>query len=461
MNNVEKLSNCGIIPYMEKTICAISTSLGSSAISIIRMSGPKSLEIAQKYFKSKVDFKNLKPRMAYLGDFTFENFSEKCLLIYFKGPNSYTGEDVVEFQIHGGEFLAKRILQELIKNCELATPGEFSKRAFMNGKLSLNEAEGIIDLINSESDAELSSAYSLSTGRFNQKIIEFQNKLTELLARIEVALDYPEVDEELITTQQSKKVLEEINAEVKKLILNSESGAKIKSGVNVAIVGSPNVGKSSLLNALLEKDRAIVSNIAGTTRDTLSETITYNSIKFNLTDTAGIREHGDEIEKIGIERAKREIEKSDVILFIIDLERKLNLEEQNLLKALDKEKTILVLNKIDNKKYNFDCKEFKTCVEISALKELNIDKLKQSIYDKAINNKIDLSKIVLTNIRHINILKECEEKMNNILNGLNEIPFDALAFEIKNIWETFGKITGETENETIINEIFEKFCLGK
>lgn len=447
---------------MEKTICAISTPLGNAAISIIRMSGEKSLEIAKKYFKRKsLKYCDIVPRKSYLGDFAFKDFSEKCLMIYFKGPFSYTGEDIIEFQIHGGEYLSKKMLGELIKNCELATPGEFSKRAFLNGKLSLSEAEGVIDVINSESDAELSSAYSLSTGRFNQKIIQFQEKLTELLARIEVALDYPEHDEELITIREAGKSLKEINAELKKLIDNSESGAKIKSGVNVAIVGSPNVGKSSLLNALLEKDRAIVSNIAGTTRDTLSETIIYNGVKFNLTDTAGIRERGDEIEKIGIERAKKEIENADIILFVVDLEREMTKEELTLLGKLDKNKTIIILNKSDNKKIEIKKERFEDFIEVSALKELNIDKVKKSIYDKSLKNKVDLSKIVLTNIRHINTLKECAEKINSTIKTLEEIPFDVLAFEIKNLWNLFGKITGETENEKIIDEIFSKFCLGK
>jgi tRNA modification GTPase len=447
---------------MEKTICAISTPLGNSAISIIRMSGEKSLKIAEKYFSSStLNYGEIKPRYVYLGDFKFENFSEKCLMIYFKSPNSYTGEDIIEFQIPGGEYLAKKILNELIKNCELAMPGEFSKRAFINGKLSLNEAEGIIDLINSESEAELSSAYSLSTGRFNQKIINFQNQLTELLARIEVALDYPEHDEELITTKEAQKKLKEIESEVLKLIENSESGAKIKSGINIAIVGSPNVGKSSLLNALLEKDRAIVSSIAGTTRDTLSETIIYNGVKFNLTDTAGIRENGDEIEKIGINRAKKEIQNSDIILFVIDLEREMSKEETEILKNLNDKKTIIVLNKLDSKKIDLKFTNFTDIVEISALKEKNIDKLKKTIYDKSLKNKIDLSKIVLTNLRHINVLKECEESISNILKNIKTIPFDALAYEIKNVWNLFGKITGETENEEIINEIFSRFCLGK
>ncbi len=444
---------------MERTICAISTPFGNSAISIVRMSGEKSLEIAKKHFNSEnLNYEYIKPRYAYLGNFNFGNISEKCLMIYFKAPNSYTGEDIIEFQIHGGEFLAKKILEILMKECDLASPGEFSKRAFLNGKLSLNEAEGVIDVINSESEAELSSAYSLSTGRFNQKIKNFQDKLTELLARIEVALDYPEHDEELITEKETEKKLIEINAEISNLLKNSESGSKIKSGVNVAIVGSPNVGKSSLLNALLEKDRAIVSDIPGTTRDTLSETISYNGIKFNLTDTAGIREQGDKIEKIGIERAKKEIENSDVILFVVDSERGINNEEEKILGSLDTNKTIIILNKMDKNKLKHNFEEF---IEISALKEINIDKVKKAIYDKAIKNKIDLSKIVLTNIRHINILKESQEKIDYILGNIYHIPFDALAFEIKNVWNLLGRITGETENEQIINEIFAKFCLGK
>ena len=315
-----------------KTICAISTPLGNSAINIIRMSGNKSLEIIKKFFSSKnLDYSKIEPRKMYLGNFKNGDISEKCLMVFFKGPNSFTGEDIVELQIHGGEFLAKEILNILSKECSLASPGEFSKRAFFNGKMSLSEAEGLIDVINAESQEELKSAYSLSTGRFNRQISDFQNDLTNVLAQIEVALDYPEHDEELITVENARNVLRGISEKLGEIIRNSSCGQKIKSGVNVAIVGSPNVGKSSLLNALLGKERAIVSSTAGTTRDTISETILYNGIKFNLTDTAGIRENGDEIENIGIERAKREIEESDVVLFVTDLSRKINKEEKDLL----------------------------------------------------------------------------------------------------------------------------------
>ena len=307
----------------EKTICAISTPLGNSAISIIRMSGKDSLKIAEQYFSSKsLNYEKIEARKMYLGTFNAEGISEKCLLVYFKAPFSYTGEDVVEFQIHGGEYLAKKILEILAKNCALALPGEFTKRAFFNGKISLDEAEGVIDIINAESQAELSSAYKLSSGKFNKEISAFQKSLTEILAKIEVALDYPEHDEELITAKEAQDVLVEIGNKLEQLIENSSSGQKLKSGVNIAICGSPNVGKSSLLNALLGRERAIVSSVAGTTRDTISETIVHGGIKFNLTDTAGIRNEGDEIEKIGIERAKNEIENSDLTLFVVDLTRK-------------------------------------------------------------------------------------------------------------------------------------------
>lgn len=444
----------------EKTICAISTPLGNSAISIIRMSGSKAIEIAKSFFVSKsLDYENIEPRKMYLGTFEYGDIKEKCLMVFFKAPFSYTGEDIVEFQIHGGEFLAKQILSALCEKCSLASPGEFSKRAFLNGKISLDEAEGIIDVINAESDAELSSAYNLSTGKFNKKIVDFQNQITEVLAKIEVALDYPEHDEELITTEEARKTLVQISSQLEELISNSASGQKLKNGVNIAIVGSPNVGKSSLLNALLGHDRAIVSSTAGTTRDTICETILYKGIKFNLTDTAGIRNEGDEIERIGIERAKQEIDKADLILFVCDLSREMSQEETQMLESLDKKKTILVGNKIDiaipSAKTDYET------INISAKNSENIDALLEKIYNKTVENKIDLSKIVLTNLRHINILKEAQKLSTEVLKNLNTMTLDVVAFEIKRIWNELGKITGETETEQIIDQVFSKFCLGK
>lgn len=424
------------------------------------MSGSKAIEIAKSFFVSKsLDYEKIEPRKMYLGTFEYGNIKEKCLMVFFKAPFSYTGEDIVEFQIHGGEFLAKQILSALCEKCSLASPGEFSKRAFLNGKISLDEAEGIIDVINAESDAELSSAYNLSTGKFNKKIVDFQNQITEVLAKIEVALDYPEHDEELITTEEARKTLVQISSQLEELISNSASGQKLKNGVNIAIVGSPNVGKSSLLNAFLGHDRAIVSSTAGTTRDTICETILYKGIKFNLTDTAGIRNEGDEIERIGIERAKQEIDKADLILFVCDLSREMSQEETQMLESLDKKKTILVGNKIDiaipSAKTDYET------INISAKNSENIDALLEKIYNKTVENKIDLSKIVLTNLRHINILKEAQKLSTEVLKNLSTMTLDVVAFEIKRIWNELGKITGETETEQIIDQVFSKFCLGK
>lgn len=445
---------------MEKTICAISTPLGSSAISIIRMSGKNSLKIAEEFFSCRsLNFSEIEPRKMYLGTFSKGEIKEKCFMVFFKAPFSYTGEDIIEFQIHGGEFLTKQILNALAEKCSLAEPGEFTKRAFFNGKISLDEAEGVIDAINAESEAELSSAFRLSTGAFNKKISSFQNKLTGILAKIEVSLDYPEHNEELVTTNEAQSELSSILKELDEIIQNSSSGQKIKSGVNVAIVGSPNVGKSSLLNALLGQDRAIVSSTAGTTRDTISETILHRGIKFNLTDTAGIREKGDEIEKIGIERARQEIQKSDLILFVCDLSKKLSQSELSLLNSLEKSKTIFVGNKIDLGN-NFAQNNFES-VSISAKNGTNISLLLDKIYEKTIENKIDFSKIVLTNLRHINILKQVKQETENLLGNINFLTLDVVAFEIKKIWNELGKITGETENEQIVDEIFSRFCLGK
>ena len=444
---------------MNETICAIATQLGNSAINIIRISGNKSKEIAEKFFTSKnLNFNFIEPRKMYYGTFKYQEINESCLMVYFKSPYSYTGEDVVEFQIHGGEFLAKRILQIISCFCQLATPGEFSKRAFFNGKITLSQAEGIIDLINAESEEELKSAYNLSTGAFNKNIFEIQNTLKNILAQIEVALDYPEHDEELITVIKSKKELIKIENNLNELLANSSSGEKLKNGVNIAIIGSPNVGKSSLLNAILGRDRAIVSSIAGTTRDTVNETIIYKGVKFNFTDTAGIREISDEIERQGIEKAKEEIKLADLILFVIDSSRALTKDEEKMLNELNTGKTIMVYNKKDISIVNGINEN---AIEISSLYRENINELLEKIYEKSIKEKIDTTKIMLTNLRHINILKEAVTILKDTVENINNLTLDVLAFKIKQIWSELGKITGETENEQIIDEIFSKFCLGK
>lgn len=439
---------------MNETICAIATPAGTGGISIIRISGNKSLDIAKIFFKSKsLDFDKINSRYLYYGKFVGKEVSDQVLMVYFKAPFSFTGEDVVEFQFHGGDFLAKKILSEILNHCRLSEPGEFTKRAFLNGKISLDEAETISDLIFAESDAEIKSLNLLQNGKLGEEIKQKQEELLNILAEIEANLDYPDDFSEnkliLKVVDFSKKLKEDLE----KILENSKNSKQIKNGINVAIVGKTNVGKSSLLNSLLGEDRAIVTDIEGTTRDTITEQILIDGYKVNFIDTAGLRESEDVVEKIGIEKTKQKIQDADLILFVVDLSRELTEEEKELLQKIDKP-YIIVANKSDIKKFDLPLEY----IEISAKNNKNIDILKHEIVNKIISEKIDYSKIVLINERHISIVKNVIKEIDNILDSQS---LDILAFEIKNIWKELGKITGITEDEEIINLIFSKFCLGK
>ena len=442
-------------------ITAVSTPLGIGAISIVRMSGKNCLEIAEKVFVAKnLSYKEIIPRMLYLGYFVFnDNSKEHCMMVYFKNPNSYTGEDIIEFQVHGGTILTQKVLKTLLeKGSSLAEPGEFTKRAFENGKISLDEAESIIGEINAESESELKASLNLAEGRLKNKIKNLQNKLTESIAQIEATLDYPEEDFEQSTKEIIFKGLENVKEEILQFIKDSENSKYIKNGINIAIVGSPNVGKSSLLNALIGEDRAIVTEIEGTTRDVLTESIFYNGVKLNFIDTAGIRESKDKVEKIGIEKSKNIIKNADVILFVLDGSRKINeydLKIKDLLKNL--KNVLTIVNKSDVKRV---LEKQNNELEISALKERQIKEVKEKIYSLVINEKIDYNKTIIINTRQIDILHECEEIIDQIFISKYE-SMDIIAMLIKNLWNTLGRITGESENEKIIDLIFSKFCLGK
>lgn len=441
----------------EKTICALATPIGTGGISIIRISGNESLNIAKNFFVSKqIDFDNIKPRYLYLGNFVSEEVKDQVLMVYFKAPYSFTGEDVVEFQFHGGQLLAQKILKSILTKCSLAEPGEFSKRAFLNGKISLDEAEGISELILAESDTQLKAAEILQSGKLTKTVVEMQNKITDLLAEIEANLDYPDDVEENQLFEKSYNLLEYLNCEIEDILENSKNSNLIRSGVNVAIVGKTNVGKSSLLNALLGEERAIVTNIEGTTRDTIKEKIFVDGITINLIDTAGLRESEDIVEKIGIEKTNNEIKNADIVLVVLDLSRDLTQEEIELLESIKNRPHIIVGNKSDikNKKFGFDY------IEISAKNNENVDEIKKQIIEKTISDKIDFSKLVLTNERHIAILKNAKSKILEALKKQN-VSLDIVAFLLKDIWKELGKISGTTEDEKIIDLVFSKFCLGK
>lgn len=448
---------------MNDTICAISTPLGRGAISIVRMSGKKSLQIMREVFSSKnLDYQNITPRYLYLGNFELDKANEHCLAVYFKSPNSYTGEDMVEFQVHGGTILTQAVLNKLLeKGARLAESGEFTKRAFENGKLSLDMAESVIGEINAESEGQLNSVLALAQGRLSKKIHSLQDNLTECLAEIEATLDYPEEDFEELAKEKIFKNIQNVKKNIEKTIENAKNSRILTQGINIAIVGAPNVGKSSTLNALIGDDRAIVTDIEGTTRDTLTESISYKGIKLNFIDTAGIRESKDIVENIGIEKSKKSIDHADAILFMLDGSRELNQFDKQIQQLLqDKNNVITIINKCDLPRKLENLQKNGEIIEISALNEENIENIKELIYKKVVGEEIDYSQTLVTSTRHIEALNQAKEVCQEIENSKSS-SMDIIAMLIKNVWNCLGKITGESENEDIIDLIFSKFCLGK
>lgn len=444
---------------MNDIIVAISTPMGRGAISIVRMSGQNCLNIAKLFFSStKLDYKKITPNMLYLGNFKIADSCEKCFMVYFKAPNSYTGEDIVEFQIHGGILLSQKVMETLISaGARLANAGEFSQRAFENGKISLDEAESIIGEINAESESELKANLNLAQGKLKEKIETLQGNLMLQLAQIEATLDYPEEDFEKTVKDEIFSSIEMVKQDLELYVKQADSLKYINNGVNIAIVGSPNVGKSSILNALIGQDKAIVTEIAGTTRDIVNESIFYNGIKFNFIDTAGIRESADKVEKIGIEKSQKSIETADIVLCVLDASRKLNEQDKKILNKVKHYRHIIVVNKTDKSRV---LEKINNEMTVSAVTEKGIEELKSSIYNMVIDKNIDFGKIMVSNERQANTLTEGLKICTSILNSKNE-SMDIIAMLIKNLWNCLGKITGQCENESIIDLIFSKFCLGK
>lgn len=445
---------------MKNTIVSISTPLGKGAVAIVRLSGPESLSVALKLFHcKKLNEKNITPRFMYFGEFSLsDNAKEQCLMVYFKAPFSYTGEDIVEFQVHGGVLLAQKIVESCIKaGARMAEPGEYSKRAFLNGKITLDKAEAIIGEINAETEGELNSSLQVTNGRLSQIISNEQEKLTTMLAEMEVGMDYPDETEELGLKLDIKNRLTNIEKEIDEIIDQSKSATYLKNGINVALVGKTNVGKSSVMNALLGENRAIVTNIQGTTRDSISESFVYGGVKINIIDTAGIRETEDVVENIGIEKSKQNLKTADIVLFVLDGSEKETAEDKQIEKLIGDKLHITLINKTDKKRV---VEKKKNEIEISALENKNINKIKQTILDLVIAEKVDFNSLVLTNERQLSILNESKSILKEIFDNQN-ISLDILTMLVKKLWLTLGKITGNTENEDIINLIFSKFCLGK
>lgn len=450
---------------MGKNIVAISSAIGNGGISIIRMSGSEVTKIADQVFSTtNLTPSQFEPRKLYLGKFTYGDISDKCLCVYFKAPNSFTGEDIIEFQVHGGVTLTNYIYESLVAlGCTPATKGEFSKLAFLNGKLSLDEAEGIIDIINAESESEIKAGYNLMEGGLKREIEGIQNNLTELLAKIEVTLDYPEEDLEIETKENILITLNSTLDKLENILSTASYGRYIKDGLKILIFGKTNAGKSSLLNSLLNYNRAIVTDIQGTTRDTLEETFIYKGHKFVLIDTAGIRESDDIVESIGIAKSKEMLKSADIVLFIVDNSRELDNNDFDIMSSLDDRNTIVVVNKCDlDSKANLSEIPFTNSVHVSTTTGENIENLKEKLLQFVVSNNVNNNSIVITNTRHISALKQAIEHCNEALNALmSDCLLDLVSIDIKNIWLSLGDITGNSDNEKIIDDIFSKFCVGK
>ena len=454
------------------TIVSISTAPGIGGIGIIRMSGEKSFEILEKIFKPKTfqEIEDIKGYTIKYGHIVENNeIIDEVLVSYFKAPRSYTTENMCEINSHGGNVVVKKILEICLKNgAELAEPGEFTKRAFLNGRIDLAQAESVIDVINAKSDKEAKSGIKQLEGYLSKEIKGIKQEILDVLVNIEVTIDYPEYDTPEIQEKEIAQMLESVGKKLKKLEKSFDNGKIIKDGIKTAIIGKPNAGKSSLLNAILKEDRAIVTDIAGTTRDTIEEFVTINGIPLNLVDTAGIREASDEVEKIGVEKSIKQANDADLIIAIFDSSKDLEEEDIEILNLIKGKKSIILLNKSDlNSKINENDDRFTSITEnilrISALNKSGIDELYEKIAELFNLNEINLdNEILITNIRHKNIISKSLENVNKAKEALEiNMPIDIITIYIKEILEDLGEITGEVVTEDIINEIFSKFCLGK
>lgn len=447
---------------MEENIAAIATPAGKGGVAIIRISGKSPLVIAAKMFTpvGKTKVADFEPYRMYPGRIDGGNFEDYGLCVYFKAPASYTGEDIVEFQCHGGESIARGILKQTFRlGAKPAGRGEFTKRAFLNGKLSLASCEGVADMINGESEAEVKAGYLLYSEKLTDKVRALQSQLKTLLAGIDVSVDYPEEDIEEQHIAELKEELKKLSQEISLLTASYAVGKKIKSGVTVAICGKPNTGKSSLLNRLLGYDKAIVSDIAGTTRDAVEGVLEIDGRKFNLYDTAGVRESGDFVESIGIERAEAIIRSADVAVFVADIsaQGKIDEEDARVLEMVSGKPLIKVLNKVD---LTNDETETDADVHTSTVTGEGIAKLKQLLYEKGFGARTEDAAFLIEQ-RHFDALERANESLKKAIVACLSQPLDLIGIDVKEAWDALGEITGETATEAIIQEIFEKFCVGK
>lgn len=448
---------------MNDTIAAISTALGVGAISIIRVSGDKSIEIVNKIFDK--DLEKVKSHTIVYGHIVDnENIIDEVLVSVMRSPKTFTTEDVIEINCHGGIATTNKVLELLLKNgARMAEAGEFTKRAFLNGRIDLLEAEGVMDLIDSKTEASRKLAMSALSGNVSRMISDLRNQMIEIITNIEVNIDYPEYEDILVvTTDMINSSITSLEEKLIKILKEAENGKIIKNGINTLIIGRPNVGKSSLLNKLLNEEKAIVTDIEGTTRDIVEGNISLDGIELNIIDTAGIRKTDNIVEQIGVNRSLSLIDKADLIILVLNNNEKLTEEDYKLLDSTKEKKRIIFINKNDlSKNINLDTVD--NVVYGSTMQIFGINALKDKI--KELFNMEEIEKgdfNYLSNARHIATIHECISVVESIKEGLkNSLPIDMLEIDIKKIWELLGNLIGESYDEELLDNLFSRFCLGK
>ncbi len=442
-----------------ENIAAISTAAGVGGVAVIRLSGKSPLSIAEKMFKplGKVSVSDFEPNKMYVGEICGDGFTDLGMAVYFKGPKSFTGEDVVEFHCHGGTAIARGILKTaVLLGARPATRGEFTRRAFLNGKMSLASCEGLIDMINGESVSEVKAGYYLYREKLTSTVKRIQSEIKYAVAYIDAGIDYPEEGTIEDNYDEVVGIINRSLNEISEIITRYGTGRILKKGVSVAILGKPNTGKSSILNTLLSYDKAIVSDIAGTTRDIVEGSIEYNGVRFNFSDTAGIRTSDDKIEAIGVERAKKIMNSADLCVVVLDGSKSLEEEDISVLKDTENLNRIIVANKKDIGKSNFE-----RDIEVSAVTGENFDELKRLIFDKTIGSDVDLSGDFLTEERHYFALNRAKDSLESAKQNFTVNTPEIVALDLKSAWDSLGEVSGETASEDIIEEIFGRFCVGK
>lgn len=454
------------------TIAAISTAMGNGGIGIIRMSGEDCFNILNKMFKAKnnKDSNSIKGYTIKYGYIVNEKgeIIDEVLVSFFTAPKSYTTENMCEINSHGGVVIEKMILEQCLKNgASIAEPGEFTKRAFLNGRIDLSQAESVIDIINSKTEKEAKASINQLSGSLSRKIKEIQTDLLDIMSDIEATIDYPEYDIEEVTNKKAIDTLNFVNKKLEKLENSFYTGKIIKEGIKTIIIGKPNAGKSSLLNLILNEERAIVSEFAGTTRDTIEEFITIRGIPFKIIDTAGIRETKDKIEEIGVNKAIKLASDADLIIAIFDCSIKFEKEDLQILKLIENKNAIIILNKIDLGESNVDIDILsqlnKPTIKLSAKTGEGIEDLYNKIIELFNINEIEIyNGEIITNIRHKNQIKKAIESIKKSIISIEEkMPIDIVSINIKEVLIDLGDITGDNVTDDIINKIFSKFCLGK